>query len=82
MNEQLIVSKVQQLNSEPLKQELLYFLDYLLTKQNSKPTESTKKSRNLATPKELLKWQMILMRHWMILRNICREFIEYAGIKP
>ena len=43
MNEQLIVSKIQQLNSEPLKQELLYFLDYLLTKQNSKPTESKKK---------------------------------------
>jgi len=44
MNEQLIFSKIQQLNSEPLKQELLYFLDYLLTKQNSKPTESTKKN--------------------------------------
>ena len=43
MNEQLIFYKIQQLNSEPLKQELLYFLDYLLTKQNSKPTESTKK---------------------------------------
>ena len=43
MNEQLIVSKIQQLNSEPLKQELLFFLDYLLTKQNTKPTGTTKK---------------------------------------
>ena len=30
MNEQLISSKIQQLNSEHLKQELLFFLDYLL----------------------------------------------------
>jgi len=43
MNEQLIASKIQQLNSEPLKQELLFFLDYLLTKQNTKPTGTTKK---------------------------------------
>ena len=43
MNEQLITSKIQQLNSEPLKQELLFFLDYLLTKQNTKPTGTTKK---------------------------------------
>ncbi len=42
MNEQLITSKIQQLNSEPLKQELLFFLDYLLTKQNTKPTWTTK----------------------------------------
>ena len=33
MNEQLITSKVQQINSENLKQELLLFLDYLLAKQ-------------------------------------------------
>jgi hypothetical protein len=33
MNEQLIISKIQQINSENLKQELLFFLDYLLTKQ-------------------------------------------------
>lgn len=43
MNEQLIASKIQQLNSEPLKQELLFFLDYLLTKQNTKLTRITKK---------------------------------------
>jgi hypothetical protein len=43
MNEQLITSKIQQLNSEPLKQELLSFLDYLLTKQNMKPSGATKK---------------------------------------
>ncbi len=43
MNEQLIASKIRQLNSEPLKQELLFFLDYLLTKQNAKPTEASKK---------------------------------------
>ncbi len=82
MNEQLIVCKIQQLNSEPLEQELLYFLGYLLTKQNSKLTESTKKSPNMAAQKVLLKWLMILMRHWMILRNISREFLEYSGIKP
>ncbi len=35
MNEQLIISKIQQLSSEHLKQELLFFLDYLLTKQFS-----------------------------------------------
>ena len=33
MNEQLITSKIQQINSENLKQELLVFLDYLLPKQ-------------------------------------------------
>lgn len=33
MNEQLIASKIQQINSENLKQELLFFLDYLLAKQ-------------------------------------------------
>jgi hypothetical protein len=33
MNEQLITSKVKQINSENLKQELLLFLDYLLAKQ-------------------------------------------------
>ena len=43
MNEQLIASKIQQLNSEPLKQELLFYLEYLLTKQNAKPTEALKK---------------------------------------
>ncbi len=35
MNEQLITSKIQQINSENLRQELLFFLDYLLTKQFS-----------------------------------------------
>jgi len=55
MNEQLIASKIQQLNSESLKQELLFFLDYLLTKQNAKPTEALKKKpQNLAVPKALL----------------------------
>jgi hypothetical protein len=43
MNEQLIASKIQQLNSEPLKQELLFFLDYLLSKQNTKSTTTAKK---------------------------------------
>jgi hypothetical protein len=43
MNEQLIASKIQQLNSEPLKQELLFFLDYLLTKQTTKPAGTAKK---------------------------------------
>ena len=33
MNELLITSKVQQLYSEMLQQELLVFLDYLLAKQ-------------------------------------------------
>ena len=33
MNEQLITSKIQQINSENLKQELLFFLDFLLAKQ-------------------------------------------------
>ena len=33
MNEQLITSKIQQINSENLKLELLLFLDYLLAKQ-------------------------------------------------
>lgn len=35
MNEQLITSKIQQIQSETLKQELLFFLDYLLAKQFS-----------------------------------------------
>ena len=34
MYNQLIDYKIQQLNSEQLKQELLSFLDYLLVKQN------------------------------------------------
>jgi len=33
MNEQLITSKIQQINSDNLRQELLLFLDYLLAKQ-------------------------------------------------
>lgn len=33
MNEQLIISKKKQIKSENLKQELLFFLDYLLAKQ-------------------------------------------------
>jgi len=33
MNEQLITSKIQQIHSENLKQELLFFLDFLLVKQ-------------------------------------------------
>lgn len=33
MNEQLINSKIQQISSEKLKQELLFFLDFLLVKQ-------------------------------------------------
>ena len=33
MNEQLITSKIQQIYSENLKQELLFFLDFLLAKQ-------------------------------------------------
>ena len=43
MNEQLINSKVQQLNSEHLKKELLFYLDYLLTKQNTEVQKDTKK---------------------------------------
>jgi len=35
MNDQLIISKIQQLHSTYLKQELLSFLDYLLTKQHA-----------------------------------------------
>jgi ferritin len=35
MNEQLITSKIQQIQSEALKQELLLFLDKLLAKQVS-----------------------------------------------
>ncbi|NJO16312.1 MAG: DUF2281 domain-containing protein [Thioploca sp.] len=35
MNDQLIISKIQQLHSTYLKQELLFFLDYLLTKQHA-----------------------------------------------
>ena len=35
MNEKLITSKIQQIQSEALKQELLSFLDYLLAKQSS-----------------------------------------------
>ncbi|MFM8330943.1 MAG: DUF2281 domain-containing protein [Candidatus Methylumidiphilus sp.] len=41
MTEQLIASKIQQSKSEPIKQELLFFLEYLLTKQNTKPTGTT-----------------------------------------
>jgi len=33
--EQLITSKIQQIDSENLKHELLFFLDYLLAKQYS-----------------------------------------------
>lgn len=33
MNEQLITSKIQQINSENPKQKLLFILDYLLAKQ-------------------------------------------------
>jgi hypothetical protein len=33
MNKQLIISKIKQIKSENLKQELLLFLDYLLAKQ-------------------------------------------------
>jgi hypothetical protein len=43
MNKQSITSKIQQLNSKPLKQELWFFLDYLLTRQNTKPTGTSKK---------------------------------------
>ncbi len=32
-SEQLIYSKLSLLNSEPLKQELLYYIDYLLNRQ-------------------------------------------------
>jgi type I site-specific restriction endonuclease len=55
MNEQLITSKIQQLNSEPLKQELLFFLDYLLTKQNAKPTETSKKIPTFGSAKGTFK---------------------------
>lgn len=33
MNDQLIYSKINLLRSEPLKQELLLFIEFLLTKQ-------------------------------------------------
>lgn len=35
MNEELIASKIQQIQSKAFKQELLSFLDYLLAKQSS-----------------------------------------------
>ena len=55
MNEQLIASKIQQLNSEPLKQDLLFFLDYLLTKQNTKPTEASTKTPKFGCAKGTFK---------------------------
>jgi len=42
MDEKLITSKIQQLNSESLQQELLFFLDYLLAKQFSEEKTSRK----------------------------------------
>ena len=35
MNDQRIILKIQQIDSEHLKKELLFFLDYLLTRQFS-----------------------------------------------
>lgn len=43
MNEQLITSKIHQLRSEALQQELLFFLDYLLLKQNEPKTDQITK---------------------------------------
>lgn len=42
MNEQLIISKIQQISSKKLKQELLFFLDFLLAKQYKEEKVSKK----------------------------------------
>ena len=55
MHEQLIASKIQQLNSEHLKQELVFFLDYLLIKQNAKPSEGTKIIPQFGCAKDVFK---------------------------
>ncbi len=46
MTDQLLYSKIFLLQSEPLKQELLFFIDYLLTKQFA-----DKQNLNKRTPK-------------------------------
>ena len=38
MDQQRITSKIQQIHSEKLHQELEFFLDYLLTRQSSEAT--------------------------------------------
>lgn len=38
MNQQILISKAQQIRSEKLQQELEFFLDYLLTRQSSEAT--------------------------------------------
>ena len=55
MNEQLISSKIQQLNSEHLKQELLFFLDYLLNQQNIEDQQETKKIPRFGCAKGIFK---------------------------
>jgi Protein of unknown function (DUF2281) len=56
MNEQqLIMFKAEQLNSEALKQELLFFLDYLLMKQDSQKNKSGKKVPQFGCAKGMFK---------------------------
>ena len=55
MNEQLISSKIQQLNSEHLKQELLFFLDYLLNQQNIEEKKTAKKIPKFGCAKGVFK---------------------------
>jgi len=56
MNEQLITSKIHQLDSEALQNELLLFLDYLLAKQNEERTgEKPKKTPKFGCAKGTFK---------------------------
>ncbi len=55
MNEQLITAKIQELHAEPEKQELLFFLDYLLAKQNKVLLEVTKKTPKFGSGKGTFK---------------------------
>lgn len=54
MNEQLITSKIQQISSQKLKQELLFFLDFLLAKQY-KDEKTVKKSPKFGCAKGIFK---------------------------
>ena len=55
MNEKLIIYKIQQLNSEHLKQELIFFLDYLLNQQNREEQKKIKKIPKFGCAKGIFK---------------------------
>jgi len=45
ITDKLIYSKLSLLSSEPLKQELLFYIDYLLNRQFTKPEQTRKPNR-------------------------------------